>query len=297
MNGARVTTEFAVDLAQRRPLVAEDAGIAVAVGADRATDPHVQQHALQDAQRMLGSRVLGVGLHPLELGLGAHSIDLELGDEHSQLAGRVRDDRDRALRGKEAEAREVLDVPLVEEHVTGEPQGPSMLPEPLASRLQLRRRDAGDDAIVQLHRQLPFMVIARLVDRSSLGKTAPAVSARRPRRQGRGPGRLSEGRRAPTRASSRRAPASCTPPSERSATARRDGSGGCSAGSSERPPSPRRGRSAAPPGTRRAGDRRSSTDATPFIRTRLRSSKSMKSSPTCGLTSRLPAVRYMPLPS
>ena len=55
--------------------------------------------------------------------LGAHALDLELGHEHGHLTRGVRDERDRPLGREEAEAREVLDVVLVEEHVAGQPAG------------------------------------------------------------------------------------------------------------------------------------------------------------------------------
>ena len=52
------------------------------------------------------------------------------------------DERDRPLGRQEAEAREVLDVLLVEEHVAGEPLAPDVLQEPLAPLLQLCGRNA-----------------------------------------------------------------------------------------------------------------------------------------------------------
>ena len=69
---------------------------------------------------MLGARVLRVRLDPLERRLGAHPLDLELGDEDGHLARGVCDECDRPLGRQEAEAREVLDVGLVEEHVAGQ---------------------------------------------------------------------------------------------------------------------------------------------------------------------------------
>ena len=48
------------DLAQRRPLVAEDLRIAVLVGACRRREPQVLQHAREDAQRRLGARILRI---------------------------------------------------------------------------------------------------------------------------------------------------------------------------------------------------------------------------------------------
>ena len=124
------------------PLVAEDARVAVLVGADRAPDAEIGEHAREDAHRVLDARILGVRLDPLERRLGAHALDLELGDEHHHLARRVLREDDRPLRGEEAEAREVLDVVRVEEHVARQPVAPHVLEQPLAPRLQLVRRYA-----------------------------------------------------------------------------------------------------------------------------------------------------------
>ena len=107
-------------LAQRRPLVAEDARIAVLVGADGAADPHVEQHACRMTHRMLDARVLRIGLDALELGLGANALDLELGTKTAISPDALCDEGDRPLGRQEAEAREVLDVVLAEEHVAGE---------------------------------------------------------------------------------------------------------------------------------------------------------------------------------
>src|SRR5581483_108924 len=46
-------------LAERRALVAEDARVAVLVGADPAGNPHVREHAREDPHRVLDTRVLG----------------------------------------------------------------------------------------------------------------------------------------------------------------------------------------------------------------------------------------------
>ena len=54
---------------------------------------------------------------------------------------------DGPLRREEAEGREVLDVVLIEEDVAREACAPHLLEQPLATRLQLFRRDA----VTQLH--------------------------------------------------------------------------------------------------------------------------------------------------
>jgi hypothetical protein len=80
-----------------------------------------------------GPRVLGIELDPLELGLGAHPLDLELGNEDGHVSRDVCGERDRPLGREEAEAREVLDVVLAEEHVARERVAPDVLEERLAS--------------------------------------------------------------------------------------------------------------------------------------------------------------------
>ena len=90
---------------------------------------------------MLDARVLRVGLDPLELGLGPHALDFELGDEDRHLARRVCDEGDRPLGREKAEAREVLDVVLVEEHVAAQPVALHVLQEPRPPVLQLYRRN------------------------------------------------------------------------------------------------------------------------------------------------------------
>ena len=90
---------------------------------------------------MLETRVLGVRLHPLEHRLRPHTVDFELGDEDRQLARTVREEGNGSLGRKEAEAREVLDVVLVEEDVAAEPVALHMLQEPRPPVLQLYRRN------------------------------------------------------------------------------------------------------------------------------------------------------------
>jgi len=130
------------DLGERRTGVAEDARVAVLVGADRAADPDVGEHAAKDEHRVLAPRVLGVGLDPLEGGLRADALDLELGDEDHRVAGGAEREDDRPLGGEEPEVREVADVVLVEEDAAREAASAHVLEQPLAPSLELPGRDA-----------------------------------------------------------------------------------------------------------------------------------------------------------
>jgi hypothetical protein len=124
-------------------LIAQDAGVAVAIGADRVADPHVREYAREKLHRMLDPRVLGVRLDPLEGRLGAHALDLELGHEDGHLAHRALGEDDGALGREKAEAGEVLDVVRVEQDISREPGVPHVLEQPLTPRLELRRGDSG----------------------------------------------------------------------------------------------------------------------------------------------------------
>src|SRR5205807_9073822 len=108
-------------LTERRPLVAEDARVAVLVGSDRGAEAKPRKGPRQDPHRVLEAGILRIRLDPLEVGLGSDALDLELRHERQQLTGTVRRDRYGPLRRQEPEAREVLDVLLVEEHPTREP--------------------------------------------------------------------------------------------------------------------------------------------------------------------------------
>ena len=132
-------------LAQRRSLVAEDAGVAVVVGAERAADSHVLEHPPEDVHRVLDAGVLRVRLDSLEGGLGPRALDLELGHEDGELAGGVHRDADRALGGEEVEAREVLDVAVVEEDAAGQAHVLEELEQPRAPGLELGGGDAGQE--------------------------------------------------------------------------------------------------------------------------------------------------------
>ena len=135
--------------AERRPLVAEDAGVAVVVGADRVPDPEVGQDAREDRHRVLDPRVLRIGLDPRERGLGARALDLELRHEHRRLAAGALGVDHRPLVREEPEAREVLDVVGAEEDVAGQAVAPDVLEQPFAPLLQL----GGRDAVEVRHRQ------------------------------------------------------------------------------------------------------------------------------------------------
>src|SRR4029079_10513769 len=99
--GARYITE-------RRPFVAEDAGVAVLVGADGIPDPEVGKDAREDRHRVLGPRVLGIGLDACEGGLGARALHLELRHEHPRLAADGLGVHHRTLIREAPEAGEVL---------------------------------------------------------------------------------------------------------------------------------------------------------------------------------------------
>ena len=135
----------AADLRERRPLVAEDAGVAVLVGGDRARDPHVVEEPREDAHRVLGARVLGIRLDAVEAGLGADTGDLELGDERRGLAAEALDVRDGALGREEREARQVLDVALVEDDEPARPVRGDERVQPLPPFAELVWVDAGGD--------------------------------------------------------------------------------------------------------------------------------------------------------
>ena len=134
MNGASGRHGLPGGLAQRGAFVAEDPWIAVLVGPRRSGDPELAQHAGEEAERVLRARILRIGLDELERGLRADALDLELGDERGELAGRVADDRDGALGGKEVEVREVADVVRAEEREPGQAEAANVLQQALAAR-------------------------------------------------------------------------------------------------------------------------------------------------------------------
>ena len=129
-------------VAQRRPLVAEDAGVPVLVGADRIPDPQVDQDPHEDRHRVLDSRVLRIRLDPREVGLGARALDLELRHEHRRLAADALRVDHRPLVRQEPEPGEVLDGVGAEEDVAGQAVATDVLEQPFAPLLQLCSGDA-----------------------------------------------------------------------------------------------------------------------------------------------------------
>ncbi len=94
---------------------------------------------------MLGSRILGIRLDAVEVGLRTHAGDLELGHEGSGLPALALDVRDGPLGGKEREARQVLDVALVEDDETGRRPVREEGAQALAPLAELVGLDAGRD--------------------------------------------------------------------------------------------------------------------------------------------------------
>ena len=109
---------------------------------------------------MLETRVLGVRLDPLEASLLAGARNLELGDEDRRLAGRGLRERDRTLVREEPEAREVLDVRLIEEHVPARAARADLLEQSFAPLLELSGGYAGGgDGVGARH--LPILITQR----------------------------------------------------------------------------------------------------------------------------------------
>src|SRR5262249_6988556 len=113
------------------------------VGPNRTADAHVLEQSCKDRHRVLDPRVLGIGLDALELGFRANALHLELGDEHGQLTSGARDERDRPFCSEKAEAREVLDVLLVEEDVASKLLLPEMIEQAFPACTELLTGDAG----------------------------------------------------------------------------------------------------------------------------------------------------------
>ena len=130
-------------LRERRPLVAENARIAVGVGADRVPQAQVADDPREDSHRVLGAGVLGIGRDPVEVPLGLRPLDLELGNERQPLPTAAERHHHRSLGREEVEAREVLDVRLVEEDDPAQAARARVLEEPAPALRELVPRDAG----------------------------------------------------------------------------------------------------------------------------------------------------------
>ncbi len=139
------------DLTQRGALIAEDAGVAVLVRADRAAHPELAREPGEDLHRVLDAGVLRIALDALERRLRAHALDLELGHEHCHLAVCALHVDDGPLGREEAEAREVADVLLVEEDVAAQTPAAHVLEQPPAPRLELGRCNARGPLRALLH--------------------------------------------------------------------------------------------------------------------------------------------------
>src|SRR5581483_6644602 len=130
-------------LGEGRALAAEDARVAVRVGADPVANAQVGERAGQDRHRVLLARVLGVRLDPVEGRLLPGALDLELRDEDRRLALDGLRERDRPLVREEAEPRQVLDVRLVEDDDAGRALAARVVEEPLAPPGELCCGDSG----------------------------------------------------------------------------------------------------------------------------------------------------------
>ncbi len=170
----------AADLGHGGPLVAEDAGVSILVGGDRARDPHVVEEPGEDPHGVLGARILAIRLDAVEAGLGADARDLELGHERRRLAAEPLHVGDGALGREEREARQILDVALVEDDEPARPLPGDERVQPLPPFAELVRADAGGDGdgatIVGRARQ------AAVCRRRSSSSTADGCNPRAARR-------------------------------------------------------------------------------------------------------------------
>ena len=130
---------------QRGAGIAEDARIPVLVRRDRSGDAHLCEHTREDPHRVLLTRILGVGRDACEGGLRLDARDLELGHERRGLAVGALDVGHRALGGQEREPRQVLDIALVEDHVSGGVVLCDQRVQALPSLPELVGRDTGRD--------------------------------------------------------------------------------------------------------------------------------------------------------
>jgi hypothetical protein len=94
---------------------------------------------------MLGARILGIRLDAVEAGLGADARDLELGHECRRLATEPLQVGDGTLGREEREARQVLDVALVEDDEPARPVSGDERVQPLPPFAELVGSDTGGD--------------------------------------------------------------------------------------------------------------------------------------------------------
>ncbi len=103
------------ELAERRPAVPEDPGVAVLVGPDLSTHSERRQSRLESDLGAWIAGVLEVVLDTVEHRLGLGVLDLEPGNDERSLPLAAQDERDRPLGRREREARVVEDVVGIEE--------------------------------------------------------------------------------------------------------------------------------------------------------------------------------------
>ena len=133
MNGASGATRLLRHLAQRRTRIAEDPRIAVLVGAGGTGDPQVQRG--RRARMRIGCSMPGYSGYDSTRSNSVSASTRSTSNSGTKTAISpvgVGGERDRPLGRQEAEAREVLDVVLAEEHVAGEVVAADVLQERLA---------------------------------------------------------------------------------------------------------------------------------------------------------------------
>src|SRR5215213_8995387 len=128
-------------LAERRPPIAEDAGVAVLIGGDRRLEPEVGRDAREGPHRVHAARVLRVRLDAREVAFGACPLDLELRHEDRVVAVAVLQVDDRPLVREKPEPGEVVDVVGPEDDVPGGTDRERVLEQPPAPAGELVRGD------------------------------------------------------------------------------------------------------------------------------------------------------------